>query len=75
MKALEAELDQCALRKQLEHLQKQLELLDEEKKDTDERLQQEVKKCGELESRGELTSCSFGNVICSLNQASIIRSS
>lgn len=53
MKALEVELDKSALRKQLEELQKQLELLDEEKKDTEERLQQEVKKCADLERRGK----------------------
>lgn len=59
---MEVELDQSALRKQLEQLQKQLELLDEEKKDTEERLQQEVKKCGDLERRGELTSCYSGKI-------------
>lgn len=74
MKALEAELDQCsgsALRKQLEHLQKQLELMDEEKKDTEERLHQEVKKSSDLESRGELTFCNIENLICSFEQTCI----
>lgn len=36
-------------------LQKQLDLLEEEKKETEERLQQEVKKCTDLQSRGTLT--------------------
>lgn len=66
MKALEIELDQSALQKQLEQLQKQLELLDEEKKDTQERLQQEVKKCSDLESIGKHISCNLGNIISCL---------
>lgn len=73
MKALEIELDQSALQKQLEQLQKQLELLDEEKKDTQERLQQEVKKCSDLESIRKHTSCNLGNIISCLNCISIIR--
>lgn len=73
VKALEVELDQSALRKQLEQLQKQLELLDEEKKDTEERLQQEVKKCGDLESRGEFLSCNSAIIVSSLACTAIIR--
>jgi len=44
VKALEAELEECALRKQLVQLQRQLEILDEEKKETEGRLQEEEKK-------------------------------
>jgi len=54
VKALEAELEECALRKQLVHLQRQLEILDEEKKDTEGRLQEEEKKNSVLEMKGKI---------------------
>ncbi|ROL47349.1 Shootin-1 [Anabarilius grahami] len=51
VKALEAELEECALRKQLVQLQRQLEILDEEKKETEGRLQEEEKKNTILEKK------------------------
>ncbi|XP_016397352.1 shootin-1-like [Sinocyclocheilus rhinocerous] len=51
VKALEAELDECALRKQLVQLQRQLEILDEEKKETEGRLQEEEKRNTLLEQK------------------------
>lgn len=55
VKALEAQLDECGLRKQLAQMQKQLDLLEEEKRETEVRLQEEEKKKTSLESRGEVT--------------------
>ncbi|KTF78589.1 hypothetical protein cypCar_00036916 [Cyprinus carpio] len=52
VKALEAELDECALRKQLVQLQRQLEILDEEKKETEGRLQEEEKRSTLFEKKG-----------------------
>lgn len=54
VKALEAELEECALRKQLVQLQRQLEILDEEKKETEGRLQEEEKKNTILEKKGKI---------------------
>ncbi|XP_016409170.1 shootin-1 [Sinocyclocheilus rhinocerous] len=51
VKALEAELEECALRKQLVQLQRQLEILDEEKKETEGRLQEEEKRNTLLEQK------------------------
>lgn len=47
-------MDTCALRKQLVQLQRQLEILEEEKKETEERLQEEDKKNCVLEKKGEI---------------------
>ncbi|KAA0709205.1 Shootin-1 [Triplophysa tibetana] len=51
VKALESEMDTSALRKQLVKLQRQLEILEEEKKETEERLQEEDKKNCVLEKK------------------------
>ncbi|KAJ8015079.1 hypothetical protein DPEC_G00022400 [Dallia pectoralis] len=48
-KALEAQLGECTLRKQIAELQNQLELLDEEKRETESRLQEMEKKNHNLE--------------------------
>ena len=55
VKALEAELEDCALNKQIAQMQKQLDLLEEEKKETEVRLQEEEKKKRSLEGQGNST--------------------
>uniref|UniRef100_A0A8C6SYY2 Si:dkey-280e21.3 n=1 Tax=Neogobius melanostomus TaxID=47308 RepID=A0A8C6SYY2_9GOBI len=56
VQSLEQQLEQSALRKQLDALQKQLLLLDEEKREAESRLEQEVRRSGELQNRGETSS-------------------
>lgn len=50
---LEAQLEDSCVKKQLEDLQRQLELLEEEKKETEGQLLQAEKKNDELQKRGE----------------------
>lgn len=57
MKALEAQLDECVLRKQLAQMQKQLDLLEEEKRETEVRLQDEERKKTSLENQGNKHRC------------------
>lgn len=52
MESLQAQLEQSCVKKQLEALQRQLELLEVEKKEVDGRLEKAEKKNEELENRG-----------------------
>lgn len=54
VQSLQEQLEQSSLQKQLEALQKQLLLLDEEKKEAESRLEQEVSRNTELQIRGEI---------------------
>lgn len=53
MKALEAELQEYSLKQQIAELQSQLELMEEEKRETEGCLQEVEKKNRDLEKRGE----------------------
>lgn len=55
VEALEAQVEQNSVMKQVENLQRQLELLEVEKKEVDGRLEKAEKKNEELEGRGEHT--------------------
>lgn len=68
VKALETELEQCALRKQLVQLQRQLDILDEEKKETEGRLQEEEKKNSILEEKGKNKNFKYEDMILKLQQ-------
>lgn len=52
MQSLEAQLEQSCVKKQLETLQRQLELLEVEKKEVEGQVEQAGKKNKELEDRG-----------------------
>lgn len=52
MQRLEAQLEQSCVKKQLQTLQRQLDLLEEEKKEVEGQLEQAEKKNKELENRG-----------------------
>lgn len=52
MQSLEAQFQESCVKKQLQDLQRQLELLEVEKKEVEGRLEQTEKKNEELEKRG-----------------------
>lgn len=52
MESLEAQLEQSCVKQQLEELQRQLELLEVEKKEVEARVEKAEKKNEELEDRG-----------------------